>query len=97
MDNTEKSAIISRIGELIDELEGRHWRKICERLRQEGYGELNPNMLRKRWDRWEAGKRKKGSTRVEQPPRRMTGDWKGLDHPGDGVARPVVVSRLASV
>jgi hypothetical protein len=54
MGNREKPPLMVRVEQLIQEFRGREWKKICERLSEEGYGELGTNLLRKKYTRWES-------------------------------------------
>jgi hypothetical protein len=63
MNNQEKPALMERVEQLILEFSGREWKKISQRLLQEGYGEIGTNLLRKKFARWEF---KRGQKQPEQ-------------------------------
>jgi hypothetical protein len=64
MNNQEKPALMERVEQLIQEFSGREWKKISERLLEEGYGELGTNFLGKKYARWES---KKGEELLQEP------------------------------
>ena len=63
MSNQEKPELMLRVEQLIQEFSGREWKKISERLLEEGYGELGTNFLGKKYARWES---KKGHKQPQQ-------------------------------
>src|SRR5208283_809574 len=58
-----------RVEQLIQEFRGREWKKISERLLEEGYGDLGTNFLRKKYARWESkrGEQLLQGTETDQP------------------------------
>jgi len=64
MSNQEKPELMLRVEQLIQEFSGREWKKISERLLEEGYGELGTNFLGKKYARWES---KKGEELLQEP------------------------------
>jgi len=83
MSNQKKPALMERVEQLIQEFSGREWKKISERLLEEGYGELGTNLLRKKYARWES---KRGEQLLQEP---------GTDQP-DGLAAMIelIVKRI---
>src|SRR5208283_3068045 len=83
MSNQEKPELMLRVEQLIQEFSGREWKKISERLLEEGYGELGTNLLRKKYARWES---KRGEELLQEP---------GTDQP-DGLAAMIelIVKRI---
>src|SRR5208283_173938 len=64
MSNQEKPELMERVEQLIQEFSGREWKKIADRLLQEGYGEFGTNLLRKKYARWES---KRGEQLLQEP------------------------------
>ena len=67
MSNQEKPPLMERVEQLIQEFRGREWKKIRERLLEEGYGEFGTNLLRKKYTRWESKTEPKQQEQRSQP------------------------------
>lgn len=67
MSNQKKPPLMERVEQLIQEFRGREWKKICERLSEEGYGKVGTNLLRKKYTRWESKTEPKQQEQRIQP------------------------------
>lgn len=67
MSNQKTPPLMDRVEQLIQEFRGREWKKIRERLLEEGYGEFGTNLLRKNYTRWESKTERKQQEQRSQP------------------------------
>ena len=68
MSNQKKPPLMERVYQLIQELGGREWKKIADKLLEEGFGQFGTNLLRKNYARWESKSGHKQPKQLLQEP-----------------------------